>query len=362
MPCSRSNSPSSSTRARATGRIVFRHRGAEPPLPTLEPTIWSSSAPAQPLCHPHARAGDRPAGLRQGHLHRRRRRLSASRRGSAPPRRPQRPRRAGRPAARARCRAGRRRSPRSGCSKPGPRASAPSFALPPSRLALEPGDVVALTADGRSRLLRITEIGEHGARDIEARGIDPDVYAGAPGGRPRAAAARRCHRRASRSSCSSICRCCAATSRPHAGYVAAAQSALARRHRRLSLAGNSGFPLKALAPAPAVDRRHARRLPGGATSPLRPRHALSRAARSGRARLRHRAAPCSPAPMRRPSATTTATWEVLQFQSAVAHRARDLRAFRLPARPGRHRARHARAARRRAPASSCSTARWRAST
>ena len=56
------------------------------------------------------------------------------------------------------------------------------FALPPSRLALEPGDVVDVTANGRSHLLRITEIGEHGVRDIEARGLDPDVYANAPGG------------------------------------------------------------------------------------------------------------------------------------------------------------------------------------
>lgn len=54
-----------------------------------------------------------------------------------------------------------------------------SFALPPSRLALEPGDALSLTIDGRSRLLRITEVGEHGSRDIEARGLDPDIYSGA---------------------------------------------------------------------------------------------------------------------------------------------------------------------------------------
>jgi hypothetical protein len=51
------------------------------------------------------------------------------------------------------------------------------FSLPPSRLALEPGDVVSLITGGRSRLLRITDIGEHGVRDIEGRGIDPEVYA-----------------------------------------------------------------------------------------------------------------------------------------------------------------------------------------
>jgi hypothetical protein len=52
-----------------------------------------------------------------------------------------------------------------------------SFKLPPSSLALEPGDIVTLDVEGESRLARITEIGEHGVRDIEARSIDPDVYA-----------------------------------------------------------------------------------------------------------------------------------------------------------------------------------------
>jgi hypothetical protein len=52
-----------------------------------------------------------------------------------------------------------------------------SFALPPSRLALEPTDCVQVLTNGRSRLFRVTEIGEHGARDIEARSLDPVVYA-----------------------------------------------------------------------------------------------------------------------------------------------------------------------------------------
>ncbi|MGE3064752.1 MAG: glycoside hydrolase/phage tail family protein [Hyphomicrobiaceae bacterium] len=60
-----------------------------------------------------------------------------------------------------------------------------TFALPPSRLALEPGDTVGLDWAGRSRLLRLTAIGDHGVRDIEARAVDPDVYAagGGPIGR-----------------------------------------------------------------------------------------------------------------------------------------------------------------------------------
>ena len=54
-----------------------------------------------------------------------------------------------------------------------------TFTLPPSALAIEPGDVVELPNSG-GRLVRITDIGDHGARDCEARSIDPDVYGGAP--------------------------------------------------------------------------------------------------------------------------------------------------------------------------------------
>ena len=55
-----------------------------------------------------------------------------------------------------------------------------AFTLPPSRLALEPGDTIALSTGERSYRLRITEIGEHGARDIQALSIDPDIYAPVP--------------------------------------------------------------------------------------------------------------------------------------------------------------------------------------
>ena len=51
-----------------------------------------------------------------------------------------------------------------------------SFALPPSALALEPGDVVTLTLGNRVRPLRLTDVSEHGVREIEARSIDADVY------------------------------------------------------------------------------------------------------------------------------------------------------------------------------------------
>jgi hypothetical protein len=53
-----------------------------------------------------------------------------------------------------------------------------SFKLPPSRLALEPADVVEIDTEGAGRLFRVTEIGEHGEREIAARAIDPEVYGG----------------------------------------------------------------------------------------------------------------------------------------------------------------------------------------
>lgn len=51
-----------------------------------------------------------------------------------------------------------------------------TFKLAPSTLALEPGDIVAVDIGGRSRLLRLTDISEHGVRDIRALSIDPGVY------------------------------------------------------------------------------------------------------------------------------------------------------------------------------------------
>ena len=50
------------------------------------------------------------------------------------------------------------------------------FALPPSALALEPGDSLVLDTNAGDRQVRITEINDFGARGIEARALDPDVY------------------------------------------------------------------------------------------------------------------------------------------------------------------------------------------
>jgi len=48
--------------------------------------------------------------------------------------------------------------------------------LPPSRVALTPGDVVALTSSGRRRLLEIRDIVDTQSRAIKARSIDPEVF------------------------------------------------------------------------------------------------------------------------------------------------------------------------------------------
>src|SRR5690606_7651686 len=51
-----------------------------------------------------------------------------------------------------------------------------SFLLPPSRLAIEPSDIILILNNGRSRLFRVTGIGDRGAREIEALSIDPELY------------------------------------------------------------------------------------------------------------------------------------------------------------------------------------------
>jgi hypothetical protein len=52
------------------------------------------------------------------------------------------------------------------------------FALPPSSLALEPGDVVSIDTADRRYSVRLTDIGDHGTRDIDAIAFDASIYAG----------------------------------------------------------------------------------------------------------------------------------------------------------------------------------------
>lgn len=53
-----------------------------------------------------------------------------------------------------------------------------SFSLPPSKIAVEPGDVVDIDVAGDVRSYRIKEISGLSARDVDALSIDPDVYGG----------------------------------------------------------------------------------------------------------------------------------------------------------------------------------------
>lgn len=51
-----------------------------------------------------------------------------------------------------------------------------ALALPPSRIALDPSDIITLGAGGRDWRLRITEIADEGARKINLQRTDPSIY------------------------------------------------------------------------------------------------------------------------------------------------------------------------------------------
>ena len=159
----------------SNGAIVFAHRGAGASVATLDDDALVEQRADQALATlTRAQETDLPASAKLTYI-------AAS--GTypaaveeAPPRWPQRPRRHRRPASRTEPEHA-ARTVETWLFEAWAARERAQFALPPSRLALEPGDVVTLSTGGRSRLLRITEIGEHGVRDIEARGIDPEVYA-----------------------------------------------------------------------------------------------------------------------------------------------------------------------------------------
>lgn len=50
------------------------------------------------------------------------------------------------------------------------------FALPPSRLALVPGDVIALACDGRRALFEILDVADAETREVTARAVDPALF------------------------------------------------------------------------------------------------------------------------------------------------------------------------------------------
>src|SRR5581483_7675868 len=191
-----------------------------------------------------------------------------------------------------------------------------AFALPPSRLALEPGDAVRLTIDGRARLLRITDVGEHGSRDIEALGLDPDIYSGAapvlrqPGGtgspvvvgQPLVVFLDLPLLRGDES--------------PYAGYVAAAQDPWPGAIAFYRSPESANFVLKAIAPAAVAI--------GVTLDPL-PADITSRYDRASRVRVRmDQGALASVTELALLAGANSAAienadggWEVLQFQSAV---------------------------------------------
>ena len=178
------------------GAMPFRPRGARrADRCRSRRMIWSRTRAERRAHDADARAGDRPAGLGQDQLHRRssgdyQPAVAEARRhrGATRPRR-----------RRPSCRSSWTQLTAAACARvlavrePGPRASGRASTLPPSRLALEPGDIViADRRAGSGGCSASTEIGDHGARDIEARSIDPDIYLGSPrrraraGGRPAA--------------------------------------------------------------------------------------------------------------------------------------------------------------------------------
>jgi hypothetical protein len=126
-----------------------------------------------------------------------------------------------------------------------------AFKLPPSALALEPGDTVTVSAGGETRLLRVTDIGEHGVREIEARSVDPEVYGGViaggrsgdPGAVPLAG------RPAVEFLDLPLLR---GDEPPEAGYVAAFQSPWPGGVAVYGSPETSGYALRALADVPAV--------------------------------------------------------------------------------------------------------------
>ncbi len=139
------------------------------------------------------------------------------------------------------------------------------FALPPSRLALEPGDVVALEGPGVSRLFRITEIGDHGAREIDAIRIEPDVYAPIIAA-PRDADAPLVTIPGSPSAIFLDLPLLLGTEQPDTGYFAAMMRPWPGAIALYSSPETSGFALRALAAGPATMGETLDDLPSGPSS------------------------------------------------------------------------------------------------
>ncbi len=126
-----------------------------------------------------------------------------------------------------------------------------SFALPPTALGLEPGDLVTYSKNGLTRTLRVTEISEHGTREVEARGNDIDVYGrvGVPKRpKPPSAPVQIGQPAAAFLDLPLI----VGTEPPESGYVAAVQKPWPGAVAVYASAQTTGYQLKALIDAPAT--------------------------------------------------------------------------------------------------------------
>lgn len=139
------------------------------------------------------------------------------------------------------------------------------FSVPPSRLDLEPGDVIELGEGEAARQYRVTEIADDGARSIDARSVDADVYELVTG-----------PARAGRVADSPVSGQPQVTfldlplltgSEPGgAGYVAAAQSPWPGALALYGAPEQNGFQLRGVLPAPAIVGVSLTALPRGPAS------------------------------------------------------------------------------------------------
>ena len=199
-----------------------------------------------------------------------------------------------------------------------------SLSLPPSLLALDPGDNIRITQRATVRDFRITEVGDHGARDIVALSLDRDVYA-APPAPPREARVapsldvgsslvELLDLPALDDTVAQRCVWLAAAQSPWPGAVAAYASP-----------ESTGFVLRAVALAPAVMGSTLETLPAGPPSRIDRVHRLRVEIGDGQlasVSLMQMLAGQNVAAVQAPGGQ----WEVLQFQTAslVAPRTYEL--------------------------------------
>lgn len=125
-----------------------------------------------------------------------------------------------------------------------------AFALPPSHLALDAGDVVTLQAGARDWRFRISEIADAGARALNAVRTDPFVYAFV-GGRDRGFAALPVQTFGAPLGVFLDLPILSGTAVEHAPYFAAYASPWPGSVLLYRAAGSAGFSLDAVAPTPA---------------------------------------------------------------------------------------------------------------